>query len=294
MIIDSHIHYAPAFVAENPTAWSESRGEPYWLSCVAPKSGPKLQGWVSEDRLLQDMDEAGIEKAVVLSWYWENHDTCEQEFAWQRELVKRHPDRLLAFAPFNAKGQQKAIDLLKEACDAGFRGIGELNPPAQGYAYDDPYLDRALQLAHARDLLVNIHVTEPAGHNYPGKIETPYPSLIALAKRHPKVRFIFAHLGGLLALHEVNGYTKKALQNVWYDTAAIPLLYELEVYRAVCDQVGHGRILFGTDYPLRTFPKLQKEPDFRCHLAQLRQTDLNEDQLDAILGANMKQLLELK
>ena len=55
---------------------------------------------------------------------------------------------------------------------------------------------------------------------------------------------------------------RQDLQNVYYDTAASPLLYDQRVYRAVADCVGAERILFGSDYPLRVFPREQKEPDF--------------------------------
>ena len=291
MIADAHIHLYPPAVAADPAAWAAPRGESYWLACVQPVTGPILQGWPTLHQLLRDMDAAGVERAVIQSWYWENHDTCAESLAWSLAWIAAHPDRLFAFAPFNAKGGQRALDLLDRALESGCLGIGELNPPAQGYAYDDPVFDQALRRAAQANAPVAIHVSEPAGRPFPGKIETPFPALIALAQRHPDTRFIFAHLGGLLPFHELNPHTRKALANVWYDTAAVPLLYDSSVYRKLCDAIDYRRILFGTDYPLRTFPKLQPAPCFQRHLDSLRAADLTDAERDAILGQNLQNLL---
>ncbi len=291
MIIDAHIHLYPPAVAADPQSWAIARREPYWLSCVLPENGPLLQGWSSADQLLRDMDAVGIDKSIIQGWYWEHHDTCAENADWQLKWIAAHPDRLAAFVPFNPNGGYKSIDLLKRSFDAGCIGIGELNPPAQGYRYDEPLFDSALELAASADALVSVHVTEPASQNYPGKVNTPFDELISMAGRHPSTRFIFAHLGGLLPFHELNRHARKSLANVWYDTAAVPLLYDVSVYRKVCDAIGHSRVLFGTDYPLRTFPRQQPQPSFQHHLNDLRAAQLSASERDAILGANLARLL---
>ena len=293
MIIDSHTHLYPQSVYNDPAEWAKTFEESYWLSCVLPEKGLSLQGWVSVDQLLKDMDAAGVDKVVIQSWYWENHRACEESLSWQLEWVKAHPDRFIGFAPFNAQGGAKSIELLRLAFDAGFKGIGEINPPAQGYAYDDELLDRALEMAAQAKALVTVHVTEPAGNAFPGKIETPFDKLQSMAQRNPDTRFIFAHLGGLLPFHEFNPNTRKSLANVWYDTAAAPLLYSNLVYRTLCDVIDPKRILFGTDYPLRTFPKEQRQPSFQHHIDQLKYANLSEDELAGILGNNLASLLAL-
>lgn len=292
MIVDAHVHLYPPEVAAQPAAWANARGERHWLECVQPPAGPRLQGWPSVDRLLRDMDAAGIDKALIQSWYWESHDTCDESLAWQVEWTRAHPERLMALAPFHARGGPGALDLLRRALDAGLVGIGEIHPPAQGYAYDDPFLDQALDLAAQARAPVSVHVTEPTGHVYPGRCDTPFMQLQALARRHPDTRFVFAHLGGLLPFHEQNAATRAALRNVWYDTSAVPLLYDRAVYPRICDVVEPSRILFGTDYPLRTFPKRQSEPSFQLHLDDIRASGLSSDQLHGILGQNFIDLIQ--
>lgn len=289
MPIDSHIHLYPEFVFQDVEAWAAPRQENYWLSCVKPASGKSLQAWKTVDELLLDMDAAAVEKAVILAWYWENDYTCNENLDWQLKWFSQHPDRFVIFAPFNAKGGSKAIDRLKRAFDSGVRGIGEINPPAQQYRYDDPTLQQAIELAAKANAAVNFHVTDPATRDYPGKIATDFDSLYSLAAQHPATKFIFSHLGGLAPLTEDFAIPK----NIWFDTAACPLLYDVNVYRKFCDKVGSDRILFGTDYPLRVFPRTVDSPDFITPLQQLENADLSKSEIQRIIGLNAKNLLNL-
>ena len=276
----------PEKVYSDLSSWAIARNETYWLSCVAPKRGPKLQGWATPEQMIANMDEAGIEKAVILGWYWENSATCIENISWQLEWIRDYSKRFIAFAPFNAKGGQTAFDSVKRALDFGFKGIGELNPPAQGYDYENEWLDRILSMISEYNAIVNFHATDPSTHDYPGKIETPIQSLKAMADRHPKTKFIFAHLGGMMELPEL-----KRLPNVYLDTAATPLLYDSDIYSKAIEQIGANRILFGTDYPLRTLPKKQKLPDFTSHLAQLENAGLAEKEVEKIVSLNAYSLL---
>ncbi len=288
MRIDAHIHLYPPSVYANPTEWGAKRGEAYWLNCVNPTSGPQLQGWASVDQLLKDMDTACIEKALILGWYWENADTCFENIGWQWEWIAQHPDRLKALAPFNAIGGARSIDSLKKAFDNGFIGIGEIYPPAQGFSYENDALDAALDLvAQEESMIVNVHVTDPTTRDYPGKIDTPIDDLSALAKRHPRTKFVFAHLAGMMNLPEL-----KTLSNVYLDTAAVPLLYKEDIYQTAIDLIGSERILFGTDYPLRTFPKKQSAPDFATHVDSICNAGIDAKDLEQILYRNLNQILE--
>ena len=285
MAIDAHIHLYPPNVYANPTSWAKVRGEQYWLDCVSPERGPTLQGWADVDQLLSDMDDAGIEKAIILGWYWQNPDTCIENLTWQIDWIQNHPDRLVAYAAFNANGGTNALDILNRAFDAGLSGIGELNPPAQGYTYENDTLDKALELAAKHGKPVNFHATDPSTRDYPGKRETPFESLFSMAQRHPETTFVFAHLAGMMDLPRL-----KQLDNIYLDTAATPLLYDDSIYQKAIDQIGADRILFGTDYPLRTFPKQQSRPDFSSHLNALRNCGLNSDDLIQILRENCSKI----
>jgi len=285
VVYDAHIHLYPPSVYKNPENWATTREETYWLHCVAPSQGPRLQGWASMETLIRDMDSAGVGKAIVLGWYWQNPAVCLENIGWQRDWLEIYSDRLLAFAPFNANGGQEAVESIDRAFDLDFAGIGELNPPAQGYSYDHESLLAVLELAGARGKWVNFHVTDPNSNNYPGKIDTPINELIGLAQAFPSTRFIFSHLGGMMQLDRLADF-----KNVYLDTAATPLLYDSEIYQTAVERIGANRILFGTDYPLRTFPKTQSHPDFVSHIRQVKNSSLSEPDKALILRGNFNRL----
>jgi predicted TIM-barrel fold metal-dependent hydrolase len=293
MIIDCHVHLYPDAAIADPAGWATARGEARWAAMVGPRAdgASSLQGWVDEERLLRDMDAAGGDRAVLLGWYWENAATCAEQNRFFAECVRRHPDRLEAFATLHAAAGEAGVKTELARCrDEGLSGLGELCPPAQGFGYDDPALAAALELAAAWRWPVNLHVTEPAGRAYPGRVETPFMELLALAARHPAVRFVFAHWGGLLPFFELNRAVAKPLANVFYDTAASPLLYRPEVFSLVAKVVGAERILYGSDYPLRLYPKTQTEPEFARFLAEIRGSGLAPTELAAVLGGNWQRL----
>ena len=81
------------------------------------------------------------------------------------------------------------------------------------------------------------------------------------------------------------------MHNVYYDTAAVPLLYQTQVYKSVVDIVGAEKILYGSDYPLLLFPKKTRTPGFTKLLSQIKNSGLTASQLDLILGGNIQRIL---
>ena len=126
-VIDAHVHLYPEEVWQNPREWSEPREEKHWSHCVAPTNRETIQGWANIDTLLRNMDDAEIEKVILLGWYWEKPETCTLHNQWHGEWIREDPDRFIAFAAINPL-EKNSIDELKVARDMGFRGIGEILP----------------------------------------------------------------------------------------------------------------------------------------------------------------------
>jgi predicted TIM-barrel fold metal-dependent hydrolase len=290
-IVDSHVHFYPEEVSADPVKWGTERGEPWWVSCVAPVGRRSIQGWATSAVLLRDMDRAGIEKCVLLGWYWENQGTCDLQNRWFRDLITEHPDRLLAFVAVQPRAKQAALDSLERALDAGFCGIGELFPQVQGFAYDDTYFVRVLQIAAERRAPVNLHVTDPLVPTTAVTRSTPLENFIRLAKEFPTAKLILAHWGGGLPFYELNPQLHQILRNVTYDCAASPLLYDKRVFRQVIDLVGVDRVLYGSDYPLLLYPRQQREPDFKRLLNDVVTAGLSMEEQDKVLGKNLLRLV---
>jgi len=256
LLIDAHVHLYPSEANRAPGAWAAARGEAHWAELVTRKrkDGKPVQGFPSMSELLRDMNAGGIRKAVLLGWYWEHHATCVEHNKFYASCIKAYPTRFAAFATVHPAAGEAALDEVRRARDGGFSGLGELSPHAQHVPLNDPIWRKILALAGELKLPVNLHVTDPHSKPYPGRVETPLADFVALARDFPWTNFILAHWGGGLAFDPIRG----DVHNVYYDTAASPLLYGPEVW----SKAPAGRVLFGSDYPLVLYPKTCAAPEF--------------------------------
>jgi predicted TIM-barrel fold metal-dependent hydrolase len=288
------VHLYPSEANANPAAWAESRGETHWstLCTRRRRDGTPVQGFPSLDGLLRSLDAAGIERAVLQGWYWENPDTCALQNRFYAECVRSHPGRLSAFATFHpAAGPQSAIAELKRAREEGLTGLGELSPHSQDFPLDDPAWCDALHLAAEFDWPVTLHVTDPEGKPYPGRVETPLADFLKIANSFPTTTFVLAHWGGLLPLRLPEA---AAYPNLYYDTAASPLLYAPSIWCRFVKAVGDNRVIFGSDYPLNTYPSIDSTPGIARLLSEARASGLGETHLDHLLRTNASRLLRLR
>jgi uncharacterized protein len=95
----------------------------------------------------------------------------------------------------------------------------------------------------------------------------------------------------LLGFQEHNPYIRKRWRNVFYDTAALPLLYDLQVIPQLIAAVGSEKLLYGSDYPLRIFPASQAEASFQPFIDRLRSVIVNDEDRRKVLGANAQRLI---
>ena len=149
----------------------------------------------------------------------------------------------------------------------------------------DPEWIKAMEFACAQGWLVNFHVTDPHGKDYPGKTLTPMEDFIWLANELPDLTIILAHAGALWPIDQ------KMPKNIYYDLAACPLLYPSSIYQKLIRAVGSDRILWGTDYPLRIYPAQKKEPDFASFLDEFKRSVApSSSELAGMLGGNLLHL----
>lgn len=294
IIIDAHVHRYSDEVLKDPFGWAERHGEMYWNSLVCSnEEHQSIQGWADREGFLNDMDAAGVRTVVMLGWYWEHQQTCRIQNEWHTKWIKEDPEKFIAFASVQPRDGAVALDDLKRVFDRGVKGVGEVFPAAQGFSIQDKYWLSIVEFCVENSLPINMHVTEQVGNDYHGKINEPWSDYYWLAKEYPELKLILAHWGGLMPFCELNSGVKGALKNVFYDTAASPLLYDPKVFRSVVDVIGAGKVLYGSDYPLRVYPRRQKEPNFTNFLDEICKSGLGEEELEAILGGNIKRLLLL-
>lgn len=293
MIIDAHIHYTPPALRDNLDAFSKE--EPCWGLMLAPgPDGRSVQGWATPERMIDDMDAAGVDKVVLMGEYRSSHEACVARNNQGLEIMHRWPDRVIPFAIVQPKAGQAAVDEVARCVGEGMRGVGELGPYGQGYRLDDPDFLRLVEACIAMDIPINLHANEEFGHYYPGKATTPLEHYYRLAVRYPELKLILAHWGGGLVFYELMPAIERALRNVWYDTAASPLLFPtVRIFSAALACVRPEKLLFGSDYPLRLYRSGRDDPDMRPFVNEIAALGWDDATHAAIMGGNASALLGL-
>ncbi len=267
--------------------------EPYWAMLLGLHTTTRQSAAADEGRVLADMDRAGIDCAVIQGEYYRQHESCVAANDRALALRARHPDRFLVFATVQP-ADERALDEARRCAAAGAAGIGELNPYAQGFSLDSPAFLRLAETCIDLNLPVLLHINEPVGRFYPGKAVTPLVQYYELAARYPELTIILAHWGGGLFFYELMPSVRQALRNVWYDTAASPLLYPTkDIFSVALRCISPHKILFGSDYPLPLYPRISREPDLSAFLDELMALDIASDLRNDILGRNSARLLGL-
>lgn len=240
MIIDFHTHIFPPEVRDRRQSYLQR--DPTFAEMY---SSPKAKIASAAD-LIESMDAAGVDVSVALGFAWREHGLCLRHNDYLLEAAARYPDRIIPFCIVNPLAGQAAREEVARCARAGARGLGELRPESQGYDLKGEAGDAVASWAARHNLILLFHVTEPGGHQYPGKRGLPLSEFQLFIERHPLIKVVGAHLGGGLPLHCPSA---KGLANVYVDTAAMPYLYGAEMIGRAMEVLG-GRVLMGSDYPL--------------------------------------------
>jgi predicted TIM-barrel fold metal-dependent hydrolase len=245
MIIDAHTHLLPEEVADHRASFAR-RDAAFRLLY-----GDVQARLAKVEDLLKTMDRDGVNQAVICGFPWQDPGLCRvgNDFLW--ECSVRYPGRLLPFASLSPRSLRAGEKELERCLDRGFIGIGELAFYQGALADRDIFrLTSLLKPLSGKGAPVLLHVNEPVGHEYPGKIKGSLHATYQLLQTLPEVTFIFAHWGGGFFFYELMREVADAAVRVYYDTAASPFLYRPSIYLLALRIIGPQRILFGSDYPL--------------------------------------------
>lgn len=277
MIIDFHTHIFPPWLRERREEYA--RKDPCFSSLY---SHPKAK-IITAEELLAAMDEAGIDISVVLNAGWTSHELCVETNDYILDSIARYPKRLIGFCAIQPRAGDAAILELERCARAGARGIGELRPDTQGFDLTDESIMKPLVDAAAKNNLVFLtHASEPVGHDYFGKGTITPQVLYPFILKFSHLKLVCAHWGGGLPFYALMPEVAKALENVFFDTAATVFLYRPEIFSHVSRIIGSERILFGTDYPLVRQGRI---------IAQIQSAGLSREDQTKILWGNAQKLL---
>jgi len=277
VIIDFHTHIFPPWVKEQREEYVK-RDSCFSLLYSEPKA--KL---VTAEELIASMDEAEVGLSVALNIGWVSHGLCVETNDYILDSVARYPNRLVGFCCIQPTAGDAALIELERCAKAGARGIGEMRSDMQGFDLAGDTMKSVVDVALRHDLIFLTHSSEPVGHQYMGKGSITPDILYSFILSFPNLNIVCAHWGGGLPFYALMPEVAKALTNVFFDTAASLFLYQPQIFARVSDIIGSNKILLGTDYPLI--------PQGRT-IAQIRYSELPEEDKARILGGNAQQLLK--
>jgi len=279
MVIDFHTHIFPSYFRERRDVYfpQEPAFEALYRSATSRLAG--------REELLQSMEEHGIHRSVIFGFPWGKEDHFRRHNDYIIESVQRHPDKLIGFCCFSPLSPY-APEEARRCLDAGLAGVGELAVYQSGFSAEIiRSLREVMEICAGFNVPVLLHTNEPVGHVYPGKTPVRLKEIYALLKHYPSNKIVLAHWGGGLFFYGLmKKEVKEVLKNVWFDTAASPLLYDPQIYRMAGEIVGSNKILLGTDYPLIS-PK--------HYFEEMEAAGLPEESARRICGENAANLLSI-
>jgi len=270
MIIDAHTHILPPSIIQ---ARSEYMAADRWFGLLYASPRSRL---ASAPDLIASMDRAGIDAAVCFGFGFRDGEICRRCNDYVLDSAAQWPGRIIPFS-LVSPAEEGAVREAQRCLDAGAVGIGELMPDGQEFSLQDERLATLIQLLEASNAPLMLHVNELVGHRYPGKGRVGPEDAYALATAHPALNLILSHWGGGLPFYELMPSARAALTNVWYDTAASPLLYDDRIF-ALVSRWAPNKVIFGTDYPLLTQ---------RRFLDRVLSVEIPAEELQAMLAGNL-------
>ena len=233
--------------------------------------GPPAREPVTAEQLVSWLDEAGIQRAVVLSlayWFGSPYNApVEDEYAkvraendWTADQAARFPDQLVAFCSFNPLGDYALAELERCAAHPHLHGLKLHFANSQVDVLDPDHVEKLRQIfraANRNGLPMVVHLWVPGG-TYGRRHNEVF--LERILPEAPDVVVQVAHFAG-----GGPGYTDEALavyaeaiaagdprmRNVYFDIASVPeglrSRDELLLFAERIRQVGLERVLFASD-----------------------------------------------
>lgn len=297
MIIDTHCH-----VWEGELVLEDLRN---YLTSMAKllKADPKLVLDGRAERLVDEMDTAGIDKTVILALDYEflfrGQITFQEYNDKVAEMVNQFPDRLIGFAGIDPRRREKALEELERCTEKlGLKGVKLW--PLTGFYPDEKDFYPFYKLVEEKNIPILCHTGSGPVKTYlkycrPAHVDT-------IAVDFPDMKIIMAHMGDPWVREALTVAAKNP--NVYTDISAwesvlrfAPLIFcqTLMEARMTC---GIDKIVFGSDWPLFT-PVMSLEEwvngiknlELPPPLQMMGMPEFSETEKEKILGKNAQKIL---
>ena len=257
------------------------------------------------ERLIKEMDEAGIDKTVILA--------LDYEFLFRGNIsykeyndkvagyVKDFPDRLIGLAGIDPRRGKAAIQELDRCIEElGFAGVKLW--PLMGFYPDDPKFYPFYERVEELGAVILCHTGSGPQKTYLKYCRPAYVDTVAVD--FPKIKIMMAHMGSPWTDEAITVASKNP--NVYVDISAWEPIFKfdpLTFFQTLVQakmSCGVDKILFGTDWPLFSpilslerwvegIKKLKLPP----LLKSMGVPEFTEEEKSKILGGNAAKIFDL-
>ncbi len=271
---------------------------------AAERSSPGWKG-IDADRLIAELDTAGISRAVVLSVAYgfsnPNKPPVSDEYAhvmadndWTSAQVAKYPQRLIGFCSVNPVRPYALEEIARCAKDPNLRTGLKLHFGNSDVDVDNPdhlaRLRRVFRAANDHRMAIVVHMHANIDHNRPYGAKEAQVFLEKLLPEAPNVVVQIAHLAGGGGYDDpttdaalsvfVRAIERKdpRMKNVYFDVSGIAITGMWEDKAALLvqriRQIGTSRLLYGSDAAVAT--NLPKDALKRWRSLPLTQQEFKE------------------
>lgn len=241
---DTHFHVV------SPENWQKTP-----LAAMGVIDGP-----VGETEVIAQLDESGVDKAVLISlaYLFTDQQTAQQENDFTAALVRANPDRLVGMCAVSAMQAWALAELERCINDLELAGL-KLHLFANAMSLNDPehlatidgLFKKAAELREGMPILIDFNWMDDA----------QTMALIQLALANPAINIIMAHGLGhhfaeLINVRMIRDVLGLDISNLYLDISATLFMYSpdsppFENYMWHLRDFGADRILFGSDFPAK-------------------------------------------
>jgi len=257
----------------------------------------------SGDKLVQMMDDAGIDKTILLPldyWYWwetSGHPGSYEMLKKNQlyvEATKKHDGRLYTLFGIDPRRKNAVAAFEKAVTSWGAKGL-KLHPTARFYP-DDPVCYPLYKKADELKVPVVIH-----SGNQPAPLAAKYSepkNIDTVAADFPDLKIVVAHIG--------HGWWREALDlasmkpNMYVDFSGWQATYQAhpayfsEVLRSAIDTLGTWRVLFGSDGALlNVIMPLSEWVGAIKNLCSGKNAKFSSEELEVVMGKAAQHLFRL-
>lgn len=304
LIIDAHVHITD--VGWQPKAVEEGF-RPLYSRLVrnAPRTPKQLEASLATghdphaDRLVADLDAAGIDVAVLLGidmgpGVGEPVLSIAEQRDMLRNAVALHPGRLVWLCPTHPH-RPEAAQVLEDAITAGARGLGEFYPPG-GFSPADAESDALYEILLAHELPVVTHcgpAWPPLRSRFAHPIEWD-----DVTARHPTLPVVLGHGGKIeawareaiaLAIQRPSLHLDISLWDGWVPDQELTALL-----RFMRERIGADRVLWASDR-FGADGERERVGAWRSLIAELAvDAGFSDEEVGLLFGGNAQRLFKIE